>query len=271
MMNNKFKNISKQGLCILTAAMVGIMPVATSTITQPLVVEAASRAETVTVNNVKVTISSSVSDTNYNKVVSWVKALPFHLRKNLDTVTICRQLPWDNANAIGAQYKNGVWILESELKDGKAILYHEAAHVLDYSTNWNLSGSTTWKSFYKTEWGNAGYNSSVKDSFAQAVSNYYCNSKELDARPKSKAFVKEVLTGGYIKNGWQNSTHMVYAKTKNVRVYYSPDANRAKCAGTIKIGGSVKATGYNNAKQWYRVWYNNTSCYVKISDVSLTP
>lgn len=147
--------------------------------------------------NIKLTISTSASDEEYYNVYSWIDNMPQFLRANIKSIMVCDELPFGSKYTVGASQSGEIWIKTSELYDGKAILYHEAGHVLDWANGRIYSGSTTWETISQTEWANDGYNSSIRESFAQAVSDYYVGG--LNGKPQTKDAIEKIINTGTIE------------------------------------------------------------------------
>ena len=234
-----------------------------------------TRNNTITVRGITVVISNSVSDSDYNTFINWIKNMPDVLLQYVETISVVDYIEnyaSVSANAYGVTINNGrdIYITANNLGSRISTLYHEAGHSLDLAGGYSyrFSGTSTWKNICASEWSNEGYYSSTTESFAEAVSRYYLN--ELGNKSRSRKAIEQILTTGKLEEEsvFTEINITLYAKDKNVQIVDLPDRKATTQLGTIKPYESIEAIGVNQNGTYYKVIYNGQVGYVNASNVT---
>lgn len=222
-----------------------------------------------TVNGIKVSITSSVSDKDRKKVISWIKKMPKFLTRHIKSVNVVdnmKKYTLTGKDASGAtRGGHNIYLKASGINKRLGSLYHEAGHCLDFYGGY--SNSSIWEGIRASEWSGEGYYSSSSESFAEAISKYYVDG--LEKKQTKKAIKKLIKTGSLGKESKKKIK--LYAKYKAIWIYSGPNDFYGKQIGTVQIGGSIEATGLTEDKTWYKVKFNGKTGYVRADMVSLTP
>ena len=238
------------------------------------IVNKETRNNVVTVRGITVVISDSVSDSDYNTFINWIKNMPDVLLQYVETINVVDHIEnyaSVSANAYGVTINNGrdIYITAKNLGNRKDTLYHEAGHSLDLAGGYSyrFSGTSTWKNICASEWSNEGYYSSTTESFAEAISRYYIDGLN---KPESKKAIKQILTTGKLEEGsvFTDINITLYAKDKNVQIVDLPDRKATTQLGTIKPYESIEAIGVNQNGTYYKVVYNGQIGYINASGVT---
>lgn len=233
-----------------------------------------TRNNVVTVRGITVVISDSVSDSDYNTFINWIKNMPDVLLQYVETISVVDYIEnyaSVSANAYGVTINNGrdIYITANNLGSRISTLYHEAGHSLDLAGGYSyrFSGTSTWKNICASEWSNEGYYSSTTESFAEAISRYYIDGLN---KPESKKAIKQILTTGKLEEGsvFTDINITLYAKDKNVQIVDLPDRKATTQLGTIKPYESIEAIGVNQNGTYYKVVYNGQIGYINASGVT---
>lgn len=239
------------------------------------VVNKETRNNTITVRGITVVISNSVSDSDYNTFINWIKNMPDVLLQYVETISVVDYIEnyaSVSANAYGVTINNGrdIYITANNLGSRISTLYHEAGHSLDLAGGYSyrFSGTSTWKNICASEWSNEGYYSSTTESFAEAVSRYYLN--ELGNKSRSRKAIEQILATGKLEEEsvFTEINITLYAKDKNVQIVDLPDRKATTQLGTIKPYESIEAIGVNQNGTYYKVIYNGQVGYVNASNVT---
>ena len=239
------------------------------------IVNKETRNNVVTVRGITVVISDSVSDSDYNTFINWIKNMPDVLLQYVETISVVDYIEnyaSVSANAYGVTINNGrdIYITANNLGSRISTLYHEAGHSLDLAGGYSyrFSGTSTWKNICASEWSNEGYYSSTTESFAEAVSRYYLN--ELGNKSRSRKAIEQILTTGKLEEEsvFTEINITLYAKDKNVQIVDLPDKKATTQLGTIKPYESIEAIGVNQNGTYYKVIYNGQVGYVNASNVT---
>ena len=239
------------------------------------IVNKETRNNVVTVRGITVVISDSVSDSDYNTFINWIKNMPDVLLQYVETISVVDYIEnyaSVSANAYGVTINNGrdIYITANNLGSRISTLYHEAGHSLDLAGGYSyrFSGTSTWKNICASEWSNEGYYSSTTESFAEAVSRYYLN--ELGNKSRSRKAIEQILTTGKLEEEsvFTEINITLYAKDKNVQIVDLPDRKATTQLGTIKPYESIEAIGVNQNGTYYKVIYNGQVGYVNASNVT---
>lgn len=225
------------------------------------------RAETVNVSGVKVTITSSVSDDNYYKFISWVENMPTYLICNITAIEVVDDMgrsddTWGDLTLAGYVRGESTLVINAKnLHNKKGTLYHEAAHVFDRKKG--HSATETWMSIANAEWAGEGYYaSSYDESFAEAISRYHLN--ELVGMPKTKEAIENMLnTGKLAKESEYTDLDMTVNVSNRALWIYAGASDNTTWLGIIGVGENVKITGINKSGTWYRVEYNGQVAYTE--------
>ena len=227
----------------------------------------AARATTTSVSGIPVYVTSSVSDSNYNTFISWVKNMPEYLRRNIKAINVVDDMTQYSAtgsDASGLTNGKTIYIKASGLSGRQGSLYHEAGHVLD--SVYGYSNTTYWKNICKAEWSGEGHYSTANESFAEAVSRYYTGEP---LGSQSKKAIKNIINYGFVEgsNGLTATNITLYTNSKGTFLYPAPN-DRGNYTLIIPTGSTIQATGINADKTWYQVNYKGTVGYVLASFVS---
>lgn len=233
---------------------------------------ASSRADTVNTNGIQVYISPSVSDGDYNTVISWVNNMPGFLTSHISSVNVIddmRSYTLTGEDASGVTKGGHNIYLKADGVSGRlGSLYHEAGHCLDFYGGY--SNSSAWESIRAAEWSGEGYYSASNEAFAEAISRYYTGG--LGKEQTRKAIESLINTGSLgTGDGFNSVNTTLYAKYKAIWIYDGPNDFYGTQIGTIQIGSSIQATGLNADNTWYKVDYNGQTGYTRADMVSLEP
>lgn len=230
------------------------------------------RADTVNTNGIQVYISPSVSDGDYNTVISWVSNMPGFLTSHISSVNVIddmRSHTLTGEDASGATKGGHNIYLKADGVSGRlGSLYHEAGHCLDFYGGY--SNTSVWEGIRASEWSGEGYYSASNESFAEAISRYFTGG--LGKEQTQKAIDSLINTGSLGSgDGFNSVSTTLYAKYKAIWIYDGPNDFYATQIGTVQIGSSIEATGLNADNTWYKVNYNGQVGYTRADMVSLEP
>ena len=229
----------------------------------------AARTATTTVSGIPVYVSSSVSDSNYNTFIAWVKDMPDYLKTHIASISVVDDMTKytiDGADASGVTRARNIYIKAGSLTSRKGTLYHEAAHCLDFA--YSYSNTSTWEKICKAEWSGAGHYSTPVESFAEAVSHYYVDGL---TKTQSKKAIQNIINIGWLTaDEFTVIDKTIYTNYRAGWIYPGPSDYSTSVIATIPVGGSAHATGINKDKTWYRISYNGTFGYIRADMVSTT-
>lgn len=223
-----------------------------------------SRSENTSVRGVSVYISSSVSNSDYNTVISWINNMPSFLLNHVNSVNVVDNIQSytiDGSDASGVTKSGHDIYLKAQGISGRlGSFYHEAGHCLDFYGGY--SNSSTWQSICSAEWSGEGYYAASNEAFAEAISRYY-----VDGLSKSQtvAAIQNLINTGSLGSGdgFQAISKTLYADPKIIYVYSGPNDFYSEVITKVQIGGSCQAIGINGDGTWYKVEANGVTGYVR--------
>jgi len=242
------------------------------TVEEPEQVEApvTMRDDNVYVNGISVYITPSITDDDYNMFIGWVSEMPYFLTSHVEKISVVDDiteytLTGENASGVTKQGKN-IYINAINLYDKQGTLYHEAGHCLDFSGGY--SDTSAWNNICNSEWSDAGYYATTRESFAEAVSMYYVDG--LNKLQSYEAIESLINTGALgVDDGFRDNYVTLYAKNKTIWIYSGADDFYNEQIGTVEIGDSIQAVGLNTDGTWYKVDINGQEGYCRADMVSL--
>lgn len=223
-----------------------------------------SRSENTTVRGVSVYISSSVSNSDYNRVIGWINNMPSFLLNHVSSVNVVDNISSytiDGSDASGVtKAGHNIYLKAQGISGRLGSFYHEAGHCLDFYGGY--SNSSTWQSICSAEWSGEGYYSAANEAFAEAISRYY-----VDGLSKSQtvAAIKNLINTGSLGSGdgFQAISKTLYANPRIIYVYSGPSDFYSEVITKVQIGESCQAIGINGDGTWYKVQANGVTGYVR--------